>query len=105
MEQKELLNTIMNIIDDNKGNDTVTIKLPEHTNVADYFVITSAISNKHASTIAEKIIITLKQHGLKSIHCEGLEFSDWIVIDVNGIIVHVFKQEVRDYYNIEEIWK
>lgn len=105
MNNKELLEIIKHTLEDHKAKKLQTLNLQGKTNIADYFIVATADSTTHASTLADKLIRRLKQEGIKNIHSEGLTFKDWIVIDVQGIIVHIFRQEVRDYYNIEQIWE
>ncbi|MGV3278760.1 ribosome silencing factor [Rickettsiales bacterium LUAb2] len=105
MSTEENLNLINQILINNGGLDIVTINISKKTSMADYLIVVSATSSRHAITLAEKCITELKQAGVKNIKAEGLTFGDWIAIDTNNIIIHVFKSEVREYYAIEQIWQ
>jgi ribosome-associated protein len=91
-------------LDDMKAEDTVEIELIGKTSLADAMFITSGRSNRHVGSIAEKLVEELKQRGHGRVHIEGMPACDWVLIDAGDIIVHVFRPEVRGFYNLEKMW-
>ena len=72
---------------------------------ADYMVVASGTSNRHVSSIAEKLVSTLKKELGVRIKTEGMGNSDWVLIDSGDVIIHVFREEVRDFYQLEKLWQ
>ena len=101
---ESLLRTIRASLDDAKAEDVVTIDLTGKTSIADVMVIASGRSNTHVAAIAERLITACKQAGFAAPRVEGLAHADWVLVDVNDIIVHIFRPEVRAFYNLEKMW-
>ena len=101
---KKLLKDIISNLDDNKAKDITSIPLEGKSDIADHLVIATGTSSRHVSSLAQRIVTNLKEYGLKSINAEGLEKGDWVLIDGGDIIVHLFREEVRDFYNLEKLW-
>lgn len=87
-----------------KASDIVTIDLDEQTGIADYMIIATGTSSRHVSALAEKLRDRLQGRGLKNVRVEGLTASDWVVLDAGDVVVHLFRDEVRAFYNIEKMW-
>jgi ribosome-associated protein len=98
------LNMILSRLDDMKAEETVTIDLRGKSAFSDYMVVTSGRANRHVGAIAENVMKALKQAGQKNLHIEGLPNCDWVLIDSGDVIVHVFRPEVREFYNLERLW-
>ena len=98
------LNLILSRLEDMKAEETVTIDLHGKSAFSDYMIITSGRANRHVGAIAENVTKALKETGIKNIHVEGLPNCDWVLIDSGDVIVHVFRPEVREFYNIERLW-
>jgi ribosome-associated protein len=98
------LNMILSRLDDMKAEETVTIDLRGKSAFSDYMIVTTGRANRHVGAIAENVTKTLKENGIKSIHVEGLPNCDWVLIDSGDVIVHVFRPEVREFYNLERLW-
>ena len=98
------LNLILSRLDDMKAEETVTIDLRGKSAFSDYMVVTTGRVNRHVGAIAENVAKGLKETGIKSIHVEGLTNCDWVLIDSGDVIVHVFRPEVREFYNLERLW-
>jgi ribosome-associated protein len=98
------LNMILSRLDDMKAEETVTIDLRGRSAFSDYMIVTSGRANRHVGAIAENVAKGLKETGIKSIHIEGLPNCDWVLIDSGDVIVHVFRPEVREFYNLERLW-
>lgn len=82
----------------------VSIDIAGKSALGDYMVVVSGRSNRHVSAISEHLISDLKDEGLGSARVEGLDSGDWVLIDTGDIIVHVFRPEIREFYNIEKMW-
>lgn len=100
----ELLATIRASLDDDKAEDIVEIDLRGKSTIADYMVIATGRSTRQVSAISEKLVERLKQSFHLSCKMEGKDAGDWVLIDAGDIIVHVFRPEVRDFYQIEKMW-
>jgi ribosome-associated protein len=98
------LNMILSRLDDMKAEETVTIDLRGKSAFSDYMIVTSGRANRHVGAIAENVMKALKETGIKNLHIEGLPNCDWVLIDSGDVIVHVFRPEVREFYNLERLW-
>ena len=98
------LNMILSRLDDMKAEETVTIDLRGKSAFSDYMIVTTGRVNRHVGAIAENVAKGLKETGIKSVHVEGLPNCDWVLIDSGDVIVHVFRPEVREFYNLERLW-
>ena len=98
------LNMILSRLDDMKAEETVTIDLRGKSAFSDDMIVTSGRANRHVGAIAENVAKGLKENGIKNIHVEGLPNCDWVLIDSGDVIVHVFRPEVREFYNLERLW-
>jgi ribosome-associated protein len=99
-----LLARILKSLDDDKADDIVTIDLHSRSSLADALVIASGTSSRHVGAIAEHLARRLKEDGYGTAKIEGLSQGDWVVLDAGDVIVHIFRPEVRAYYDLEGIW-
>jgi len=95
---------ILSILDEHSAQDTIEIDVRGKSSVADYMIVSSGRSNRHVGALADYVLRSLKELGHKDLGVEGLEGCDWVLIDVGDVIVHLFRPEVRVFYNIEKIW-
>ncbi len=102
-ENNKILQIITDALDDMKAEDVKVIDLAGKTSIASYMVVASGNSNRHVASIAQKIEESLKAAGC---HCsmEGETKADWVLIDAFDVIAHIFRPEVRDFYNLEKMW-
>ncbi len=98
------LELVLASLEDSKAEDIVSIDIAGKSALGDYMVVVSGRSNRHVSAISEHLISDLKDEGMGSARVEGLETGDWVLIDTGDIIVHVFRPEIREFYNIEKMW-
>lgn len=101
---RALLDLILSELEDNKAEDVVTIPLAGKSDVADAMVVASGRSQRHVGAIADKLLRRLKEAGLGRARAEGMPSCDWVLIDAEDVIVHLFRPEVRAFYNLERIW-
>lgn len=99
-----LLERILSSLDDDKAEDVVSIDLRGRSSVADYMVICSGRSSRQVGAIAEKLTERLKQEFGRTCKIEGKDQGDWVLIDTQDVIVHVFRPEVREFYQLEKMW-
>ncbi|MGL4196330.1 MAG: ribosome silencing factor, partial [Allorhizobium sp.] len=98
------LELVLASLEDSKAEDIVSIDIAGKSALGDYMVVVSGRSNRHVSAISEHLISDLKDEGMGSARVEGLETGDWVLIDTGDIIVHVFRPEIREFYNLERMW-
>jgi ribosome-associated protein len=99
-----LLQTVLASVEDDKAENVVSITLRGRSSIADHMVICSGRSSRQVAAIAEKLMERLKEaHGIIA-KVEGKEVGDWVLIDAGDVIVHVFRPEVRDFYQLEKMW-
>ena len=91
-------------LEDMKAEDVVEIDLTGKTSIADTMMIASGRSHRHVGAIAERVLEFLKERGLGPARVEGLPACDWVLIDAGDVIVHLFRPEVRTFYNLERMW-
>ena len=96
--------TVAGALADAKAEDIVTIDLDGKTTIADLMVIASGRSKRHVDAVAERLLKQLKDDGTPALAAEGRENADWVLIDADDIIVHVFRPEIRSLYNLEKMW-
>ncbi|CAN7324872.1 ribosome silencing factor [Pararhizobium sp. LjRoot255] len=98
------LHLVLNSLEDSKAEDIVTINIAGKSALADYMVVVSGRSSRHVMAIADHLMTDLKDEGYGNARVEGLETGDWVLIDGGDIIIHVFRPEIREFYNIEKMW-
>ena len=87
-----------------KAEDTVEIDLTGKTSIADTMIVTSGRSHRHVGSIADRVVQALKENGFGPLRIEGLPACDWVLIDAGDLLIHIFRPEVRGFYNLEKIW-
>ncbi len=98
------LETVLASLEDSKAENIVPIDLRGKSSLADHMVIASGRSHRHVSAVADHLLKALKDAGLGTARVEGLTGADWVLIDSGDVIVHVFRPEVREFYNLEKMW-
>ena len=92
-------------LDEAKAEDPVSIDLAGKTTIGDHMVVATGRSDRHVAAIANRLIEDLKEAGGRDIRVEGLRTADWVLVDAGDVIVHIFRPEVRAFYNIEKMWR
>ncbi len=100
----DLLRLILSSLADDKAIDPVTIDLTGKTSIADAMVIATGTSQRHLAAMAEHLMMRLKRAGLPGLSSEGGGQSDWLLLDAGDVIVHLFKDDVRRFYDLEKLW-
>ncbi len=100
-----LLAAVLSSLDDDKAEDIVQIDLRGKTAIGDYMVVCSGRSSRQVAAISEKLVERLKAQFGRTARLEGKNTGDWVLIDTGDVIVHVFRPEVRDFYQLEKMWQ
>jgi len=103
-EPDSLLAMVLESLDDDQAQDVVTIPLEGKSSIADYMVVASGRSTRQVTAIAQKLAERIKHAGFGSPRIEGLPAADWVLVDAGEVIVHLFRPEVRSFYNLERMW-
>lgn len=103
-EPGSLLALVLQSLDDDQAQDVVAIPLEGKSAIADYMIVASGRSNRQVAAIAEKLAERIKHGGFGSSRIEGLPAADWVLVDAGDIVCHVFRPEVRSFYNLERMW-
>ena len=104
LTSEQLLGHILASLDDDKAEEVAQIDLRGRSEMADYMVICSGRSTRQVAAIAEKLVDRLKQDHGRLCKIEGKDTADWVLIDAGDVIVHVFRPEVREFYQLEKMW-
>ena len=99
-----LLKIVLDQLDDAKAEQVVTIGLDGKSAIADNMVVASGRSNRHVGAIADQLVEKLKETGRRDIRVEGMPQCDWVLVDAGDVVVHLFRPEVRSFYNLEKLW-
>ena len=94
---------VLSRLDDMKAEDIVTVDLRDKSSIGDYMVVSSGRSQRHVGSVADRVVEDLHKVGVRA-HVEGTPHCDWVLIDAGDVIVHVFRPEVRAFYNLEKMW-
>ena len=100
----DLLGLVEASLDGDKADDTVVIDLAGKTEIADFMVVASGTSRRHVGAMAERLREKLKAAGFVGLAVEGEPLCDWVLIDAGDVVVHLFRPEVRTFYNLEKLW-
>jgi ribosome-associated protein len=95
---------VLHQLDEDQAQEPVTIPLAGKSSIADHMVIASGRSTRHVAAMADKLVQRIKQETGRSARVEGLPNADWVLIDAGDVVVHLFRPEVRGFYNLERMW-
>ncbi len=100
-----MIEIVLESLDDAKAQNTVAIDMTGKSPMSDHMVVTSGRSQRHVGALADQISKSLKDNGYDKPRIEGLPHCDWVLVDAGDVIIHIFRPEVRDFYNIEKMWQ
>jgi ribosome-associated protein len=100
----ELLSIIQSQLDDAKAEQITTVGLDGKSAIADFMVVASGRSSRHVGAIADQLVEKLKERGYRDLRIEGMPQCDWVLVDAGDVVVHLFRPEVRSFYNLEKLW-
>ena len=101
----EVIKQIAGFLDDRKAEDIVVLDLRQHANIADYFVIATGANKPHLKALYDGLQRLFKDAGFRGYHKTGVPESGWMIMDYQGVMVHIFEQELREFYDLEQLWK
>ena len=104
LSSKELLKFTLNSLENDKGIDIVSINLIGRSSIADYMIVVSGNTVRQVTAMANNLIKKYKEIGLRLSSPEGMLNGDWVLIDANDILIHIFRPEVREFYSLEKMW-
>ena len=102
--EPQMIDLILRSLDDAKAEQTVHIDITGKSSLSDHMVVTSGRSHRHVGAMADQLARDLKEAGFGKPRVEGLPHCDWVLVDGGDVIVHIFRPEVREFYNIEKMW-
>jgi ribosome-associated protein len=102
--EPQMIDIVLKSLDDAKAEQTVAIDITGKSSLSDHMVVTSGRSNRHVSAVADQVVKALREHGFSKPRVEGLPHADWVLVDGGDVIVHIFRPEVREFYNLEKMW-
>jgi len=100
-----MIDVVLKSLDDAKAESTIAIDIAGKSSLADHMVITSGRSNRHVGAVADQVVKALRDSGFDKPRIEGLPQADWVLVDGGDVIVHIFRPEVREFYNLEKMWQ
>lgn len=103
-EAEDLHKLILQSLDDDQAQEVTSIPLAGKSSIADYMIVASGRSTRHVAAVAEKLAERIKAETGRPVRIEGLPTADWVLIDANDVVVHLFRPEVRSFYNLERMW-
>jgi len=103
-QPQELKALIEKSLDDDQADDVIVIDLAGKTSIADYMIVASGRNTRHIAAMAMKLAERMKSAGIRGTEVEGMPQCDWVLVDAGDVIVHLFRPEVRTFYNIEKMW-
>jgi ribosome-associated protein len=95
---------VLGSLDDDKAEEILAIDIRGKSSFADMLVVASGRSARHVGALADHVMRKLREAGVKDVRVEGLPQCDWVLVDAGDVVVHLFRPEVRSFYNIEKIW-
>jgi len=104
MQANELQKRIQELLDDAKAQNIVVLDVRKISTIADYMVVATGTSSRHVSSVADRLIDSLKKEGVRAWGVEGQDTGEWVLVDFGDVIVHVMQAETRDFYQLEKLW-
>lgn len=104
MQSENIRDWVVNSLDDLKAQNITCIDVGDKTNVTDIMIIATGTSNRHVKSLADNVLSLAKKQGLKVMGSEGADRSDWVLIDLCGVVVHVMTASTRVFYDLERLW-
>jgi len=103
--EPKMIDVVLACLEDAKAEEIVAIDIAGKSSLADHMVVTSGRSNRHVSAVADQLVKAFREAGFDKPRIEGLPHADWVLVDGGDVIVHIFRPDVREFYNIEKMWQ
>ena len=104
MQTKELLKMVENVLDERKGQNITILDVVGKTTVTDFMVVVTSTSERHAKALSEYVLEKVKENGFTPLGVEGQQGSDWVLLDLGDVILHVMTAQAREFYQLEKLW-
>jgi len=104
-QDHKIIKQIVGFLEDRKAEDIVALDLRELSNIADYFIIATGANKPHLKAMYDGLQRLFKDAGFKGYHKVGVPDSGWMIMDYHGVMVHIFERELREFYDLEKLWK
>ncbi len=104
METNEILNLVTKVLEENKAEEITPIDVHELTTVTSWMVICTATSKRHAKALGEHLVTQIKHSGLQPLGVEGEDESEWLLVDLGDVVIHIMLAETRKFYSLEKLW-
>ncbi|WP_028304934.1 ribosome silencing factor [Oceanospirillum maris] len=104
MQTEQLKQLVINSLEEMKGNDIVVLDVQGNTSVTDFMIIASGTSSRHVASLANNVVVTAKENGVRPLGVEGQSGSEWVLVDLGDVVVHVMQPTTRQFYDLERLW-
>jgi ribosome-associated protein len=104
MSPQHLRDHVVRALEDRKGRDSVSLDVSQATSVTDFMIIASGTSSRHVKALVDQVVESSKAEGLIPLGVEGRETSEWVLLDLGDVVVHVMQKEAREFYDLERLW-
>ena len=104
-EVEEIKDLVINALDDMKGVDVVVLDVRGKSNVTDFMIIASGTSGRHVKAMANSVVVEVKKAGINPLGVEGESTSEWVLVDLVDVVVHIMQAETREFYQLEKLWE
>ncbi|PHR66479.1 MAG: ribosome silencing factor [Idiomarina sp.] len=104
MQAEQLRDFVVEKVEDLKGRDVKVLDVHDQTDIAEYMIICSGNSKTHVRSIANYVATEAKHHGVAPLGVEGHEHSEWVLVDLGDVVVHIMQESIRDFYELEKLW-
>jgi ribosome-associated protein len=104
MRAPQLRKLIQDALEDAKAHDVVVLDVRKVADFTDYMIIVTGTSNRHVTSVADKVLEALRDHGRRPVGVEGMDGGDWVLLDFGDVVVHVMRGATREFYQIEKLW-
>lgn len=105
MESKEIVNMVLNVLDEGKGKDVTVIDVRNRTDFTDYMIVASGTSDRHVRSLAFQVLEKAKHENIDYQGLEGEGDGEWVLVDLGDAVIHVMKQQTREFYQLEKLWQ
>lgn len=103
-DSRFLASQVFESLSDSKAQDIVTLSVRDYSSISDFLIIATGTSHRHVGSVSDRLLRDLKNWGYGSVSVEGLPSCDWVLLDIGDVIVHIFRPEVREFYDLEKMW-
>lgn len=104
MQTEKIIELVHGALEDMKAKDVVDLDVRERSSITDYMIVASGTSKRHVAAVAEEVIIKAKAAGVMPLGSEGQSSSDWVLVDLGDVVVHVMMPDARSFYDLERLW-